>query len=229
VKLVIATPTLTRPRPEYLASLEASVAAMDAAGFDHQAVFEVGCPYISHARATMLRKALDADADTVVFIDHDVSWRPEDLVSVVEAEGDVVAGTYRYKKDDEEYMGVIECDAEGLPLVRSDGAIRAEKVPAGFLKVTRNAVRRFMRGYPELVYGYPERAAVDLFNHGAHKGVWYGEDYAFSRRWKELGEDIWLLPNLDLGHHGDKAYPGNFHRFLMRQPGGSEEVLHGNQ
>ena len=59
--------------------------------------------------------------------------------------------------------------------------------------------------------------------HGAHEGVWYGEDYAFSRNWIAAGETIWLLPDLDLTHHSaTQAYPGNFHRFLLRQPGGSE-------
>ncbi len=224
MKLAICTPTLTQPHAAYLAALEASVAALDAAGIEHQTVFEVGCPYISHARATMLRKALDAGVDAVVFIDHDISWRPEDLVRLARTDGDVVAGTYRFKKTAVEYMATVMCRGDGRPMVReSDGAIRADKVPAGFLLVTRGAVRRFMRAYPELVYGDPERASVDLFNHGAHQGVWYGEDYAFSRRWRELGGEIWLVPDLQLDHHGpDQVYPGNFHRFLLRQPGGSE-------
>ncbi len=42
------------------------------------------------------------------------------------------------------------------------------------------------------------------------------EDYAFSRRWLALGEDIWLVPDLQLDHHSaDQSYPGNFHRFLL--------------
>lgn len=221
MKVVIATPTLTRPHARYVESLEASSVALDSAGIEHQTVFEVGCPYISHARATMLRKALDAGADCVVFIDHDVSWRPEDLVKLVQTDADVAAGLYRFKKDEVEYMGVMRCHADGRPVVRPDGCIAGEKVPAGFLKVTRNAVRRFMRAYPELVYGDAEHPSVDLFNHGAHEGVWYGEDYAFSRRWMALGGEIAIVPDLSLGHHGDKDYPGNFHDFMTRQPGGS--------
>ena len=33
-----------------------------------------------------------------------------------------------------------------------------------------------------------------------------------------------LVPDLDITHHGSDgaAYPGNYHGFLMRQPGGSE-------
>jgi hypothetical protein len=44
---------------------------------------------------------------------------------------------------------------------------------------------------------------------------------AFSRRWTDMGEMIWIVPNINLNHHaGAKVYPGNFHEFLMRQPGG---------
>src|ERR1051325_3979882 len=60
---------------------------------------------------------------------------------------------------------------------------------------------------------------VDLFNHGAHEGVWWGEDYAFCRNWCDAGGEIRLVPDLDITHHdGERAYPGNFHQFLLRQP-----------
>lgn len=222
MKVVLATPTVSKPHPEYVDALGASVAALDAAGFDHSAVYEIGCPYISSARATLLRKAMDAKADAVVFIDHDLSWSPQDLVRLIETEGDVVAGTYRFKKDEEEYMAAIDCHPDGTPIVLPGGSLSGVRVPAGFLKITKEAVDRFMKAYPELVYGPAYSPSVDLFNHGAHQGVWYGEDYAFSRRWRECGGQIVLVPDLDLTHHGDKAYPGNFHRFLLAQPGGSE-------
>lgn len=223
MRVVIATPTVTKPHPAYVDALGQSAGALTAAGFDHSTVFEVGCPYISHARATMLRKALDTQADAVVFIDHDISWRPQDLVKIIATEGDVVAGTYRFKKDEEEYMACIVTDADARPVLRPDGNMRADKVPAGFLKVTKEAVDRFMGAYPELIYGHRYNPSVDLFNHGAHAGVWYGEDYAFSRRWRDCGGEIVLVPDMDLDHHAEaKAYPGNFHRFMLRQPGGSE-------
>jgi hypothetical protein len=221
MKVVFATPTYTRPHKAYLDALEKSVPLFDEAGIEHQTVFEVGSPYISAARATLTRKALDAGADVVVYIDHDMSWRPADLLTLVQTEGDVVSGTYRFKKDEEEYMGALITSPDGFPTVRDDGALRAHCIPAGFLKVTRDGIRRFMKGYPELLYGHPEKYTVDLFNHGAHKGVWYGEDYAFSRNWRDLGGEIWLVPDLQLDHHSaDKCYPGNFHLFLRRQPGG---------
>lgn len=167
----------------------------------------------------MLRKALDARADLIVFLDDDVSWRPEDMVKLLKAEGEVVAGTYRFKKDDEEYMGMLEVGEGCRPLVRdTDGAIKAHRAPAGFLRVTRFAVDLFMHEYPELVFGDRCNPHVDLFNHGCVFGdrMWWGEDYAFCRRWNEKCGQVWILPDLDIDHHSKtKVYKGNLHRYLL--------------
>lgn len=223
MKVVIATPTVTEPFPKYLESLEKSVPALDAAGIEHKAVFRIGSAYISHARAYMLRQAMDTDADAVIFIDHDMEWEPEDLVKLIQTEGDVVSGTYRFKDEPEEYMASLHTDEDGKPIMREDGCVKAYTIPAGFMKITRDGVRKFMKAYPELVFGEVERPSVDLFNHGVHQNVWWGEDYAFARRWGEKCGEIWLIPNLNLTHHSkDKAYPGNFHEFLLKQPGGAK-------
>jgi hypothetical protein len=117
-------------------------------------------------------------------------------------------------------MGSWEVDKDERPVVRPDGTLSGFGIPAGFLKVTRAAVERFKEAYPELIFG-PKSEYVDLFNHGAHKGLWWGEDFAFARRWRDLGGDVVLMPNLNITHHlPDKAFPGNLHTFLRSQPGG---------
>ena len=222
--VVFCIPIVNQPYKACVDSLEASLPLVEAAGFTHGMVQVVNIPYISAARANMLRAALDAKADIIVFIDYDVSWKPEDMVKLLETEGDVVAGTYRCKIDEEQYMGTIETNGDHTPVVRnSDGAIKAKLVPAGFLKVTKEAVDAFMVAYPDLCYGPMYHQAVDLFNHGVHERIWWGEDYSFARRWRDKCGDIWLVPDLDLDHNTkEKVYVGNFHKFLMRQPGGSD-------
>jgi glycosyltransferase involved in cell wall biosynthesis len=227
LKVAFCTPTITEPHRAYIRAMEATVPALELAGIDHGLLIETGSPYISAARATLLRRALDNAADVVVFIDHDIGWGPDDMLSLIQTPGDVVAGAYRFKKSDEEYMGALALDAAGRPQGRhADGTdtlvLRADRVPAGFLKITRAGVERFMRAYPALCYGSPINPSVDLFNHGAHEGVWWGEDYAFSRNWLACGGDLLVLPDLNLTHHSaDAAYPGNLHQFLLRQPGGA--------
>lgn len=222
-RVVFCVPTLTRPYQQCLDSLKASLPLIEAAGWGHQMANSIGCPYISRARTTMLRKAQDVRADVIVFIDHDLSWRPQDLLRLIETDGDVIAGTYRFKKAEEEYMGALIGDVHGRPQVREDGCIKASAAPAGFLKITRGAVNRFMLEYPELMYIDEGTLTVDLFNHGVHNHVWYGEDYAFVRNWNAKCGQVWIVPDLDLTHHSpDVDYPGNFHRYLLRCDGGSE-------
>jgi len=221
-KVIFCVPTLTRPYQQTLDSLAASIPLIIEAGWDEGMVNEIGCPYISVARATMLRKALDAKADVIVFIDHDVSWRPKDLLTLIETDGDVVAGLYRFKFNDRvEYMGVLD-DDNGAPQVNDDGSLKATRVPAGFLKITRNCINRFMEAYPHLIYGEKCNPSLDLFNHGAHKGAWWGEDYAFSRNWIDAGGTIKIVPDLSINHHSkDEVFEGNYHEFLLAQEGGS--------
>ena len=222
MKVIFCVPTNTKPYQPCLDSLKASIPLIQAAGWEEGMVSEIGCPYISAARATMLRKALDAKADVIVFIDHDLSWDAEDLLTLIETKGDVVAGTYRFKREEIEYMGLPLSDIDGDVRGFKDGSILAHSIPAGFLKITKNAVNRFIEAYPELTYGDKFSPCVDLFSHGAHKGVWYGEDYAFSRNWRDLGGEIKIVPNLNINHHDSAGieYKGNYHEFLMTCPGG---------
>lgn len=222
-KVIFCVPIVKRPYPKFIESLEASIPLIKAAGWDEALVQEINNPYIGGARAKMLRKALDHGADVIVFLDYDLEWPPEALLSLIETEGDVIAGTYRCKIPEEQYMGAVFSGADGSPLVRDDGCIKASVAPAGFLKITKEAVDKFMDAYPELCYGPRYHQSVDLFNHGAWDRLWWGEDYAFCRRWREKCGDVWIKPDISLTHWlGDEPFPGNFHEFLLKQPGGSE-------
>lgn len=225
MRVVFCTPTTLPAFPfqPYLKSLDDSVVALEAEGIGTGFIFVAGSPYISWARADMLKKAMDTDADAVVFLDHDLSWPVEDMLRLIRHPGDVVAGDYRFKSEPEEYMARLVTGDDDRPLTREDGTLVAGQVPAGFLKVSREAVNRFREAYPELCFGRPNREFTDLFNHGAYDGLWWGEDYAFSRRWRDAGGEIHLIPDLNITHHlKDQAFPGNLHNFLLSQPGGSK-------
>jgi len=218
-RVCFCIPTITKPYQVTRDSLAASVPLIEEAGWEHGLVCEVGNPYISNARSMMLRKALDWNADVIVFIDHDLSWAPEDLLLLIECDKDVVGATYRFKKEPEEYMGTCMVDDVGRPIVEN-GLIWMANLPAGFLKITKEAVNRFMIAYPELCYGDRFQPLIDLFNHGAIEWTWYGEDYAFCKRWTEKCGKVWCMPNLEVDHHlgtGD-VFKGNFDHYLRKQP-----------
>lgn len=226
-KVVLCVPTTKRPYKQLLDSIELAVPVLEASGIEHGMVSEIGNPYISQARNVMLRKALDAKATHIVFLDHDVSFGPDDLLRLINAPAEVVAGTYRFKKAEEEYMGSVFTDSKGAPQGKQVGdlvMLQAKYVPAGFLRVTETAVSKFIEMYPELMFGSRHTPHVDLFNHGAMDFVWHGEDYGFSKRWNDKCGQLWLLPELNITHHASDgtAYVGNYHEYLMRQPGGAK-------
>ena len=237
--LEICIPFFGTPFPQTLKALGDSVPLIQNAGWTINTHLQHNNPYISNARNAMLREALDRYPDVVIFLDHDVSWDPVDLLRLVETPGDVVSGTYRFKKDEIEYMGAPMPDVHGQVQVREvgtchdpwnpefDDAILGFSAPAGFLKITPNAVSRFMKAYPQLMYGAAYAPSVDLFNHGVHEGVWYGEDYAFCRNWRDLGGELLLLPNLNISHwkreeSGEYTeFKGNYHWYLASRAGGA--------
>lgn len=230
-KVVFCVPSLAGPTAPFVKALEDSLpAVLDGGAWTEGYVEEVGNPYISAARATMLRKALDANADAIVFLDYDLSWQPHEMRTLLDTEGDVVCGVYRFKGEPEHYMCSIDSGLDGRPKIRPDGCIKGKDIPAGFLKITPHAVDRFMAAYPELMYGPKYHSSIDLFNHGAIDGIWWGEDYAFAHRWNKKCGEIWIVPDLNIDHHLvnkrdstiEAVFPGNFHEYLLRQPGGSK-------
>lgn len=215
-KVAFCTPTIKRPYREYLEALEASVPHL--VQYEHATCFTVGSSYISWARMDALGKALKWGADHIVFLDHDVSWEPGALKRLIETPGDVVGATYRFKLPEHLYMGRPYIGESGSPLVRDDGCVLMQYMPAGFLRVSRDAVERFMDAYPHLVVDADGNRNVDLFNHGAHKGTWYGEDYAFCRNWNDIGGEVWCIPDVDVHHNGinGEVWEGNYHKWLLR-------------
>lgn len=218
MKVVFCTLYLGKtPHLAFMESLKNTLPLIESKGWEHSVAVEENCPYISAARAKVIRKALDTKPDVIVFLDYDVSWAPESMLKLLDAEGDVVAGTYRFKTNEEvKYMGSLMLGPDNDLISRPDGALEAFCVPAGFLKVTVPAINAFAKAYPQLLFGPPMSPDLDMFNHGVIDGVWYGEDYAFCKRWQEAGGKIWLLPDLDIDHNsGDTCYQGNFHDYLL--------------
>jgi hypothetical protein len=233
MKVCFATPTPAKPFIEMNDSAIAEVPFMREAGLEDEPwLWEVGSAYVSYARALLIQKAFRIwkdDDGCIVFIDHDLSWKPGELTKLVQTPGDVVAGTYRFKSPDEEYMGRLD-KAEGAPIpeLNKYQCLPASLVPAGFLKITRTAIEIFIRKYSNLNFSRDlpnQDFCYDLFSHGTINNTWFGEDYAFCLRWRALGLPIWLRPDLDITHHGRNldgeafSFPGNYWRFLNSPEG----------
>jgi hypothetical protein len=213
--------------PAFLASLADTLELVVSRG--HKAIVSTveGCCYVQFARNRLVWEFLKSDAEALFFLDDDVSWEAQDALALIEHPDAVIAGIYRIKKDAEEYPVVIYSDANNRPVVFADGTISACGVPAGMLRIHRSVIEKLVHAHPEKRYydfinGSREEGFYDLFPQGVYGDRWVGEDMAFCQLWRDLGGRISILPNMTLGHHaGDKQWAGNYHQFLLRQPGGS--------
>lgn len=168
-------------------------------------------------RNTMASKAVALGCDYLVFIDSDISFNPADIVRLIQSGRDVTAIAYRKKKDREEYCCLIESGEDGRPVVDDNGWVELFAAATGILCVKREVIEKMSEAYSGRAYTTDDgQKRVALFEYELIDGKYWGEDYNFSRRWKDMGGKIWLLPNADTGHTGIQEFVGNIHHYLMK-------------
>ena len=219
----------------FLSSLNAAARLLKRHGYDPYKGMKFGDPYIQKARNDLVKQFLDSDCDTFFFVADDLEFEPEAVLQVLETPGEVVAGAYSMKCTPAEFGGILKKDDNGKPIVREDGCVAALGVQTGFLRIDRSVFEKIIEGYPELAFwgmdkdGNRSEVSHDFFPQGVHNHRWIGEDYAFCNLWTHLDGEIWIVPDIDFVHYDmepskePKGYPGNFHEYLLKQPGGSNE------
>lgn len=219
MKVFVATPSYAGiPQPAYLDSLEATQRILRDRGDILQFHSVVGSRIIQTARNDSVFAFLESDADVLFFIDDDLAWEPQEFLRLVDSGFDVTCGAYPYRKKPEEWTIVLHTTPEGYP-TGFKGWLDTANAPGGFLCIRRNVIERMRDENPALDYVDIQNGSVlkrhDYFPQGVKNGRWWGEDFAFSNVWTEMGGKIWCWPNMTFDHAGTK---GNYHEFLMAQP-----------
>jgi hypothetical protein len=179
---------------------------------------ECGNALIADARALIVAQFLASDADTLVFIDSDVCWEAGALLKLVDYPVDMVAGIYPQRRDPINYC--VKWDTSKTELIAENGLLQVEGVPAGFMKLSRKQLESMVEQYPDTefyVESAPDQKAWALFADyriGKHK---MGEDYAFCRRWTDMGGKVWIDPEIKMGHIGNKTFQGHLGDYLRNR------------
>lgn len=171
---------------------------------------EVGCSLIGFARNRLMQWFVDTpQADCMIFVDSDISWRGGALTKLALRPEPVVGGTYRLKIDEEKYH------VRG-PLKESGDLFSVEALPGGFIKVARSAVERMTNAEPYTTDQGDETR--NWFPTNVRDGRLWGEDYGFCRLWRETGGEVFLDPSINLRHHdGMRAFDGDFAKWFEGQ------------
>jgi hypothetical protein len=189
---------------------------------------------ISRARASLVASFLDrSEATHLLFVDADIAFPPDQLARLLAFDRDVAAATYPVKTIDWDaipnravhnneplaeaglvYVGKL---CEGAALKTENGFATAEYAGTGFLLIKRAALLRMIAAYPETRFaavqsfpkGKPSAHLYALFDCMIEDGAYLSEDYAFCRRWRALGGEIWLDQTSRLTHTGPYSFVGN--------------------
>jgi hypothetical protein len=193
---------------------------------------------ITRARNDLAARFLRSNGTHLMFVDADIGFAPAQFFRLLEFNVDVAGAAYPLKRIDwgrvkravEDKRSDIEGSAleyvlylegDGKSVNARDDFIRVRYAGTGFLLIRRSVIERLSEAHPELRYKAIERAAdvgrddvpqqVSLFECmiDPETKEYLSEDYAFCRRWRALGGEIWLDLKSKLTHYGSNPFHGN--------------------
>lgn len=110
----------------------------------------------------------------------------------------------------------INRDAKQIAI--ENGLIRLHDGATGFMMIKREVIDKMIEAYPELKYNNDLNTPKELDPHfyaffdtmiDPKDKRYLSEDYTFSRRWQDIGGEIWLDPSISLNHYGSFNFQGN--------------------
>ena len=181
-------------------------------------VDDIGNALIADSRGVIATKFWESDADCLVFVDSDVSWEKGALLRLVDAPVDLCAGVYPGRRDPIIYP-LHYLDKEELWADPATGLLEVKSVSTGFLKLSRNCIGKMIEAYPDKHYYTAERDKqfYPLFDHVFEDGFKWGEDFSFCIRWRKIGGQVWIDPEITMGHVGYKIFEGHLGNWLRNR------------
>jgi glycosyltransferase involved in cell wall biosynthesis len=201
--VAIATPSFDgKVTVEYASSLADTISYAKNLGIEVHNFFYSKEAIVQSARNKLLAMIDKNIYDCVVFIDSDISWKPEDLFKLVESKKDVVGGTYRKKQNEEDYVfnQIIESVDPYTFEVKSLGF--------GFVKISKKAIHNLMA----ISENYIDNGILckNIFEVIVKDGQMYSEDVTVCNKLRDLGFKIYLDKKVKLIHTGTINFVGNF-------------------
>lgn len=171
------------------------------------------------------------DADYFMFIDADVEFDAQSVLRLLKSGHEVSVAVYPKKVVmwDQAREAVENGDERNMALLSSSlvaniGATRRSVVngfvevldgPTGFMMISREALTKMHEYYPELNCkndhqnrDFDEYCALFDCMIDPESKRYLSEDYAFCRRWQQMGGKIYADCNTTLGHVGNLPFSG---------------------
>jgi hypothetical protein len=205
---------------------------------DLKVLLRDGDALITRARANLVTMFLDDPTAThFLFIDADIGFTAEQVFRLIESGADVVAGVYPIKRVNwDKARRMLQADRPQLASAALDyvlevddpdhvvvvnGFARVRYAGTGFLMIRRHVLEQMCEhpNYTSLQFfrehsldalaGSPNRFALFECMIDPKTGTYLSEDFAFCKRWTDIGGEIWADLQSRLDHVGPAVFPGD--------------------
>ena len=224
---MIATPVARNPVWQYTSAFGATLMALASRGIPAGFQMVVGNSNIARARNELAARFLASDATDILFVDDDMDWSPEAVLELLSSDKPLTGVAGRMRCESPNSDPAVWC-ARWLPSkegeVRQDatGAIEVAGLGAAFLLINRCVFEAMIAAHPEwkrpgiAAWPQPLRDHYYEFFRFNHEGeaAEMGEDYVFCDRWRALGGQIFVRPDIRLGHVGSFNFAGRLEEIL---------------
>lgn len=197
---------------EFFHSFMASSQLLAKAGILHNVINVNGDCYLASARNRLVHKFLTEfpDGTDLFFLDDDIGWTdPEAIPRLLLDDVDVVAGVYPKKQETLEFPVVMD-ESRGHLIQTDSGLFKALRVPTGFLRIRRHVLETMALRCTTYTQGLPDGGSAkiaEIFRMGTYgTDLWWGEDFDWCNRWRDMGGEIWVDPTIEFTHSGRKQW-----------------------
>lgn len=174
--------------------------------------------FIELARNIFVKKFLEdfPDATHLFFIDSDLKFEARAFIGLVKSGLPICAGVYRRRQEPEDYPARWTPHPELGGLWVEDGWVMHDRVPTGFLCISRQVIEEMAADARKVpVFGQEGPVPWLFYTKFDEEGRFVGEDFSFCDDYrKKYGKPIPVWANFDFVHGGFK---GNYHDYLARE------------
>ena len=193
---------------------------------------------VSRARSTLVAAFMDVpEATHLLFVDADISFEPEQVHRLLEADKEFAGAFYPLKIMN--WQGYAERANGGEPFeqaafsyvgtlrtgealaVDASGFATASYAGGGFQLLRRSVFEKMFAAFPQThfrqshAFPRPKTLSPNLYALfdciiDEATGVYLSEDYSFCQRWRTIGGEIWLDLKSKLTHSGSHDFNGDF-------------------
>ena len=198
-------------------------------------LFKDGDALITRARANLVAQFLDDPSAThLLFIDADIGFEPEQVLRLIQCGAQMCAAVYPIKRIDWDKVRTMFEAARPNPaaaslkyvfevedpnaVIEKAGFVKVRYAGTGFLMIRRDAVERLCATYQQLKYKRDHSADAAIASDNrfalfecmiAEDGTYLSEDFAFCKRWTDMGGEIWADLDSRLSHVGPMTFNGD--------------------